>query len=231
MSKVKKIATLLTVFAVVAVLSVLLALPVQAEEPTTEPPVDADGFLETPEGFVPPPLPPIPTRAEYEAGWKTPQHVPEQTEGADGDEAADHPDPCAAFQELKLDYWTYTIPAEQGGGTAEGYAGLYWGKTSGCDRWIRPVAGSRVTYGGQVDMCDVTGRAKRSWPSSDDFFWNRRDEIEPCGLTPARVIERTRFVIPGHKYTVWGNHHFENGDGADFWQANGDTYLNHWVPL
>ena len=75
MKKVKKIVALLTVVATGVLLSVLFALPVQAEGPSTEPPVDNDGFIELPAGFVPPPLPQIPTRAEYEAGWTTPQYI------------------------------------------------------------------------------------------------------------------------------------------------------------
>ncbi len=223
--KLKKFAALVTVLAVVTLLAVLFAMPAHAEEPETAPPVDADGFIELPSDFVPPPLPPIPTLAEYEAGWKTPQH----TTPDDGDTAADSGGDCLEQQELTLTYWTKAIPSEQGGGTAEGYAGFYAGRTEECYNWIQPVTGTRVTYGGQIDNCWVKGRSKRVWPDSDRIFWTATDEIEPCGVTPARVISRARGAVPGHKYGVWGDHRFRNGDGADLWQIFGDTYTVYWI--
>ena len=229
MSKAIRLFPILPILIVTAVvLGLIFATPVEAEEPPTNPPVGEDGFIELPADFVPPPLPTIPTRAEYEAGWTTPQHTTEQ---ASGDPQADDSGGCAEEQELVLTYWTEAIPPEQGGGTAEGYAGFYAGRTSTCYNWIQPVAGSRVTYGGEVDKCRVKGRSKRVWPSTDIIFWTKTDKNEPCGLEPARVISPPRGVVPGHRYGVWGSHRFENGNGADYWQIFGYTHLLYWVTL
>ena len=221
-------------------LAVLVALPfavgVYAEGPTPTPDEVLEGyedvFLDPPVGAQLPPLPTIPTRAEYEDGWTVPQWRSTPDEGDGGGEAADNnPHDCGEVQVMEIEYWTHSIPNDHGGGTAEGYAALYYGQFDFCSWWIRAVTGTRITYGGEgVDLCRVTGGSRRVYPPAD-AWWKDNQEVGNCTMDGARVVSDTKFVAPLIKWRVNGVHYVEDwNDDDEFWYEGGTTSLTKRVP-
>ena len=190
---------------------------VYADDPAVDEVTDSPEISE-PHGEIAP-LPPIPTADEY----VPPQNLRERTresmrqaEEAQGDDTANSI-PCdGPWTELELTYGTLQIPAEHGGGTAEGYSGFYVGITSFCTPWIQPVAGSRMTYGGEVDYGKVRANASMLWPHNT-FFWTRTVDASPCGLNCARALgPRQDYLHLGRTWLTQSNHYFSDGEGADF---------------
>ena len=198
------------------ILALTLTVPTHAEgppeeqEPMPQPPV----FLD-PEDFDIPPIPPIPTKDEYV--------TPQRPNRASEDDVAQYE--CGYSSTLVLAYYTQSIPDDHGGGTAEGYSGFYYGTLASCHSFLQPVSASRVTYGGEVEYCRMKVNAKRH-PNDDDDFWRTRSSRSPCNLTGARKLGPMQvwvYLVP-NTWTIWGDHFFEDGEGADYWYAVGDTF-------
>ena len=217
------------VLAIVLAVSLTLVIPALAEDPDTDPVASGPGEDPAIDESEIPPLPPIPTRDEYVPPAISFKDRVEQSL-REAENAGETASSCPEWDDLQLDYFTEDVPTEHGGGTAEGYSGFYYGMVDGgiwCAVWVRPVAGSRITYGGEVDECSVQGKAKVTWPMQDDFFWNRSDKETPCNMNGARVIDRKHWNFQGKTWAVWGYHVFKDTNEDDkHWYESGYTYVS-----
>lgn len=186
-------------------------------------PVPEEEVWEVPETIEPigeiAPLPPIPTADEYVPPQNPRERFKQSVRQANGVEDPDVAQsiPCdGPWTELELTYGALTIPSKHGGGAAEGYSGFYVGITRVCTPWIQPVAGSRMTYGGQVDYGKVRATVAMLWPHNT-LFWTRTVDSSPCGLQCARALgPRQDYLHLGRKWVSQSNHYFSDGEGADF---------------
>ena len=213
--------TILMLSLVVA-LTLFLAVPAFAEDSKT--PIAGEiGVISDPD--VIPPIPPIPTRDQYTEGPTLQELAADRPLQEDGTLASDAY--CVPAQWLKLTYYTHPIPDSHGGGTAEGYSGFHYGRLDNCKLYVQPVANSRVTYGGEIDTCEMEISVDRWKPIlGTELYWEDEATRIPCNMNGARRTGPTDvFQYPVNKWDSRGYHYFED-QYPTFWYASGNTYTH-----
>ena len=195
---------------ILVLLAILIAIPfaagAYADEPILTPEDVPDGyddvFLEMPDGAQIPPLPAIPTKAEYDAGWTIP--------GAEfhiGQLGRRHPSGQPSRVRRTAIHVDHLLdaPSPPGSrrGASEGYAALHYGYTGvneTCFWWIRAVAGTRITHDGAVDMCRLTrGSSNRMYPPADPWWVVEDQEVNDCDLDGVRAESPRKGGRTGHQ--------------------------------
>ena len=132
---------------------------------------------------------------------------------------------CEPAQWLKLTYYTYAIPANHGGGQAEGYSGFQYGRLDDCELWVEPVANSRVTHDGEIDECRMEVSVDRWKPiGGTELWWEAEATRIVCNMNGTRETGPIdEFTYPVNKWYSRGYHYFED-EHPSFWYTAGNTY-------